>query len=211
MGIEQSDFQEFSRTEGKLKIDVMGQHDEMPYTSRNFLNPEGTIGCAEVDVNGKAACMFISKTEKGVVMTMVGEGNGPFPIPVEGYHSIMCVGQECGFEDSYKAHQDAIEGMQILPDPGWLRTTVPDIPRRALDAAMKAIQGATGLVDGMMQEMGQALGQVMEGVAKGFAEAAGGIAGAAVPEAPKKARKAGKAAKPARKSKAAKPKKKGRR
>ncbi len=201
MGIDQSGFQEFSRTEGKLAIVVMGQRDEMPYKSRNFLNAEGTIGCADVDVNNKSSCMFISKTEQGVVMTMVGENNGPFPLPIEGYHSIMCVDQESTFEDSFKAHQGALQGKRIVADQEWLRKTVPEIPRRALDAAMTLIQGATGLVEGMMKEMGQALGQAVEGVAKGMAEAVGAIGEAG---AKAKVKKTGKTVK------AGKPKKKGR-
>lgn len=191
MGIEEAGFREFSRTEGTLKMEGMGQADEMPYTSRNLLNAEGTIGCAEVDTNGKACWMFISKTGRGVVMTMEGPSTGPLPVEVEGYHSIMCVGQGSAFEDSYKAHRDAVEGKGLVADEAWLRKAVPEIPQRAFQAAMKMMEGAAGLMEGMMQELGQAV----EGAAKGVAEALGGAA------APKKAMKPAKPAKPKKKRK----------
>ncbi len=194
MGIEEAGFREFSRTAGTLKMEMMGQTDEMPYKSRNFLNAEGTIGCAEVDMNGKACCMFISKTGKGVVMTMEGERTGPLPVEVEGYHSIMCVGQESAFEDSYTAHRDAVEGKGLVADEAWLRKAVPEIPQRAFEAAMKLMEGAAGLMEGMMQEMGQAV----EGAAKGIAEAVGGAVKAG---APKKPKKPAKSAKPKKKRK----------
>jgi hypothetical protein len=191
MSIEEAGFREFSRTQGTLKMEMMGRVEEMPYKSRNFLNAEVTIGCAEVDANGKASCMFISKTGKGVVMTMEGESTGPLPVEVEGYHSIMCVGQESSFEDSLKVHRDAIEGKGPVADEAWLRKSVPEIPRRAFEAAKKMVEGAAGLMEGMMQEMGQAV----EGAAKGIAEAMGGAG------APKKAKKPAKPAKPNKKRK----------
>lgn len=195
MGLEEAGFREYSRTSGTLKADTMGQTDEIPYASRNFVNGEGTIGCAEVDVGGKACCMFISKTGRGVIMTMEGESTGPLPVPVEGYHAIMCVGQESTFEDSYRVHRDACEGKGLVADEAWLRKTVPEIPQRAFAAAMKLMEGAAGLMEGMVQEVGRAF----EGAAKGIAEALGGAGRAAAPGKAKKTASAPKAKKTVKK------------
>ncbi len=190
MGIEEAGFREFSQTEGK--VSMMG--DQMPYKSRNFMNAEGTIGCAEVEVTGKACCMFISKTGKGAVMTMVGQANGPLPIPIEGYESIMCFADGSTFEDSYKVHQDALKGKAVVADGEWLKKTVPEIPQRAFDATMKMFQDFTGAMEGAMKQLGDAMGQAMEAVGKGLSEALGGTAEAGEAKKPK-AKKAGKGGK----------------
>jgi hypothetical protein len=201
MGFEQERFRQFSGTQGRLRFESDGNVQEKDYASANFMNEAGTIGYAEVEVDGKPDRMFVSRTAAGIVLTMPGEQSGPAPFPVEGYKALASVMSGSPAKAFYEAHLQALGGEAPLPDRAWLEHEVPMLAQRALDVTLKIF----------------AMGEAMEGVGKAMGAAAGGAAGEAAslpekaklappemartPKAPsKKARPAGKAVAPNKKA-----------
>jgi hypothetical protein len=228
MGFEQERFRQFSGTQGRLRFESDGNVQEKDYASANFMNEAGTIGYAEVEVDGKPDRMFVSRTAAGIVLTMPGEQSGPAPFPVEGYKALASVMSGSPAKAFYEAHLQALGGEAPLPDRAWLEHEVPMLAQRALDVTMKIFARVCEQMDKMMsglgnamgemiEGMGKAMGEAMEGVGKEMGAAAGGAAGEAAslpekaklappemartPKAPsKKARPAGKAVAPNKKA-----------
>jgi hypothetical protein len=214
MDIEQERFREFSRTKGKMSYESEGNVDEKEYASVNHLNSSATIGHSVVEVDGKPDHIFVSRTAKGIVLTMPGDQTGAAPFPVEGYGAVSTVKAGSPVKDYYDAHVRALAGDKPIADSAWLEKEVPMLPQRALDVTMKIFSIVCEQMEKMMSGMGNAMGEMMEGMGKAMGQALEGMgeamgdavkgAAEAAPKAPKKrarpARKAGPA--PKRKSKA---------
>jgi len=181
-------FKEFSRTQGKLRFETEDEVQEKDFSSANFINAAGTIGYAEVTVDGKPDHIFISRTGAGIVLTMPGEQAGPVPFPIEGYKALTTVVACSPAKAFYESHLLALTGEPPLSDRAWLEHEVPLLGQRALDVTMKIFALACEQMDKMMsglgsamgdmiEGMGKAMGNAMEGVGKAMGEALGGAAG----------------------------------
>jgi len=168
-------FKEFSKTQGKIRVELDGDVQEKDYSSVNFINEAGTIGCSEVTVDGRPDHIFLSRTAGGIVLTMPGEQSGPVPFPVEGYKTISSIKAESPVKEFYQAHQAALGGEAPLPDRAWLEEAVPLLPQRALDVTMKIFAFACEQMEKMMSGMGNAMGEMMEGMGKAMGEAMDGV------------------------------------
>lgn len=225
-------FTMYTEAKNVAKVQFMDDNQEIPYTAKCFLNAKKTIGYAEVDIKEKHETIFLSKTAKGIVMTMTADKEGPLPMNAEGIHVIYGVPMDTPQEAMFGMHMKALGGETPIEDEAWLKEHVPELPQKSLDVAMmimNQIFSSFGGAEGLMEALGDAMAGAMEGIGKGMADAMQGIGGPGgplVPMAPqegepkvapkKPAKKAApkkaapkKAAKPAKKkapSKAKKPK-----
>jgi hypothetical protein len=168
-------FQELSLTSGILRMDLMGEEKRIPYTSRNHLDPAGTIGWAEVEVDGKINHMFLSRTAAGVVLTMVGQEAGPLDFPIAGYHKIVCATDDADFDTVLALHRQALAGEAVLTDPDWLRAEIPGTAQRAADVMAVILPRLMGMMDDLFEDMGKAMGQMMEGVGQAMGKVMEGV------------------------------------
>jgi hypothetical protein len=196
MDIEQERFREFSRTKGKMRFEAEGNVQEKDFASVNHINASGTIGYAEVEVEGKPDMIFISKTPSGIVLTMPGEQTGPAPFPVEGYSHLSTVMSGSTIKEVYDAHVQVMAGDILVADSAWLEKEVPLLPQRALDVTMKIFAIVCDQMDKLMSGMGNAMGEMMEGMGKAMGQALEGAAEAAPKAAEELARPFRKASAP---------------
>ena len=175
MDFEAEGFKEFSRTQGKIRVELDGDVQEKDYSSVNFINTAGTIGYSEVTVDGRPDHIFVSRTAGGIVLTMPGEQSGPVPFPVEGYKALTSIKAESPITDCYGAHLQALAGETPVSDRAWLEEAVPLLPQRALDVTMKLFAFACEQMEKMMSGMGNAMGQMMEGMGKAMGQAMDGL------------------------------------
>jgi len=175
MDFEGEGFKEFSKTQGKIRVDLDGDVQEKEYSSVNFINTAGTIGYSEVTVDGRPDHIFVSNTAAGIVLTMPGEQTGPVPFPVEGYKTLTSIKAESPITACYQAHLRALAGETPVPDRAWLEEAVPLLPQKALDVTMKIFAFACEQMEKMMSGMGNAMGQMMEGMGKAMGEAMDGL------------------------------------
>ena len=175
MDIEQEQFRELSKTSGKVRFEAEGTAEEKEYSSDNFINSAGTMGYALVVVEGKPDFILVSRSERGIVLTMPGDQTGPSPLPIEGYAAISTVRSGSPLSEFYDAHIRALAGDKPLADRPWLEREVPVLPQRALDVAMKIFSVVCEQMDKLMAGMGSAMGEMMEGMGKAMGEALKGV------------------------------------
>jgi len=178
-------FTMYTEAKNVAKVQFMDDNQEIPYTAKCFLNAKKTIGYAEVDIKDKHETIFLSKTSKGIVMTMTADKEGPIPMNAEGIHVIYGVPIDTPQEAMFGMHMKALGGEAPLEDEAWLKENVPQLPQKSLDVAMmlmNQIFSAMGGAEGLMEALGDAMAGAMEGVGKGMAEAMKGIGDAMVPE-----------------------------
>ncbi len=175
MDFEAEGFKEFSRTQGKIRVELDGDVQEKDYSSVNFINTAGAIGYSEVTVDGRPDHIFVSRTAGGIVLTMPGEQSGPVPFPVEGYKALTSIKAESPITDCFEAHIQALAGEAPVADRAWLEREVPLLPQRALDVTMKIFAFACEQMEKMMSGMGNAMGQMMEGIGTAMGEAMDGL------------------------------------
>jgi hypothetical protein len=185
MDFEKERFEEFSRTKGKIRYEAEGEADEKEYASVNHINSSATTGYSEVEVDGKLDHIFVSRTAKGIVLTMPGNQTGAAPFPVEGYSAVSTVKEASPVKEFYDAHVRALAGDLPVADRAWLEKEVPMLPQRALDVTMKIFARVCDQMEKLMSGMGNAMGEMMEGMGKAMGQALIGAAEAA----PKKAQK----------------------
>lgn|GEM_PF-6465976 len=167
-------FAMYDETKGICIVKFMDESTEIPYSAKCFLNPKGTIGYAEVDIKDKHEFIFLSKTAKGDVLTMMGDQPGPLPIPAPGYFAIYGVPPESPVELTFATHLKALGGEAPLADENWLKAETPRLPQRTLDVAMVAmgqVLEALGGADGLMQSMANAMTGAMDSLGKGLEQA----------------------------------------
>jgi hypothetical protein len=153
-------FTEFKRVEDTLKVSMMGMEQEMPFKAVCFINGARTVGYAELDAQTGHDFIFLSKTDKGDVMTVPGDQPGQFPFPVEGYHSVMSVVKGSPVETYYDEHMKSVADAALVTDEQYLRTEVPNLPQRSIEVAMKimeAMMQALGGEDGIIKQLGEAM------------------------------------------------------
>lgn len=163
-----ADFVELAPSKGKLRLQVLGQVDEMDFTARNFMNKAGTVGYSAVNVDDKVDHMFLSKVEGGKVLTIPGENAANIPFQIEGYRTITTTDPDASVEQAFEAHMAAMGEDAPIPDEAWLRKEVPETPQKATEVIAKVLEAvfkAMGdFVEGMGQSMQQAMGQMFEGM-----------------------------------------------
>jgi hypothetical protein len=157
-------FSEIGGSEGMLRAEVEGQHQEAAYKARNFINRGGTIGYSEVDANQIKGFLFISKTGSGDVMTIPGQGTGPIPFEVEGMHAIMTVEEGGTVEEFYATHMQALKSTSPIADEAWLRQELLSLPQRAVDIAIKLFSVVVDSMDEAMDGFAEAMGGEVEDV-----------------------------------------------
>jgi hypothetical protein len=178
-------FTMYTEAKNVAKVQFMDDNQEIPYTAKCFLNAKKTIGYAEVDIKEKHETIFLSKTAKGIVMTMTADKEGPLPMNAEGIHVIYGVPIDTPQEAMFGMHMKALGGETPLEDEPWLKEHVPELPQKSLDVAMmimNQIFSSFGGAEGLMEALGDAMTGAMEGIGKGMAEAMQGIGNAMVPE-----------------------------
>jgi hypothetical protein len=175
MDFEAERFGQFSRTQGKLRVGSGDEVQEKDYISANFINGAGTIGYAEVVVDGRPDHIFISNTAAGVVLTIPGEQTGPAPFKVEGYKALTSVMSGSPAKVFYDAHSQALAGETPLADRAWLEREVPLLAQRAVDVTMKIFAQVCEQMDKMMSGLGNAMGEMIEGMGKAMGEAMQGV------------------------------------
>lgn len=175
MDFEQERFKEFSRTKGKVRLEAEGNVDEKDYSSANHLNSSATIGYSAVEVDGKIDHIFVSRTERGIVLTMPGDQTGAAPFPIEGYCAVWTVKAASPVNVFYDTHVHAMAGDPPLADSVWLKKEVPLLPQRALDITMKIFSIVCDQMEKMMSGMGNAMGEMMEGMGKAMGQALEGM------------------------------------
>jgi len=208
MNIEKESFREFSRTKGKMSYESEGNVDEKEYASANHINSSATIGYSEVEIDGKLDHIFVSRTSRGIVLTMPGNQTGAAPFPIEGYFAVSTVKEASPVKEFYDAHVRALAGDCPVADSAWLEKEVPMLPQRALEVTMKIFAIVCDQMDKLMSGMGNVMGEMMEGMGKAMGEALEGMGDAikgaaeAAPRAPKKRARPARKARPASKRKA---------
>lgn len=172
-GIADERFREVACPQGSLNLDVKEEHQKKEYRTRNFVNDAGTLGYAAVEVDGNVDYIFISKTDRGVVLTMPGEQTAPIPFTLEGYAAITTVAAGSPVSTAYDAHNRALAGEALRVEPGWLESELPGLPQRALDVTMKIFEIVCESMERMMEGMGEAMGEAMDRLTEVMGEAMG--------------------------------------
>jgi hypothetical protein len=175
MNFMEERFKEFSRTKGRMRYEAEGNVDEKDFASANHLNSSATIGYSAVEVGGKLDHIFVSRTAKGIVLTMPGNQTGAAPFPIEGYSAVSTVKEASPVNEFYDAHVRALAGDCPVADSAWLEKEVPMLPQRALDVTMKIFAIVCDQMDRLMSGMGNVMGEMMEGMGKAMGQALEGM------------------------------------
>jgi hypothetical protein len=162
-GFKEAGFTEFSRTEGTMRIRMMGQVSEAQYTSVNHINGARNIGYCEVVADGKTGYIFLSRTSNGDVMTIPGDKDGPLPFPMEGFHCIMVAREDGPVENFYDGHIQGFGDLEPVMDEAFLKEEVPKLPQRSADVAVRLLE----IMMGTFAEMG---GEIMGAMAEAMGE-----------------------------------------
>jgi len=146
---EAEGFTQFTEAEGALDVEIMDMQKKIRYKARCFINRAGTIGYADVNLEGANEKAFFSKTKLGAILTLTGEQTGRIPMEVEGLHTIMSVHQGMAIEAICAEHRKAFDGEPAIRDEAWLRAEMPKVPIKAINIgvafvkkSMEAIKGA---------------------------------------------------------------------
>lgn len=170
----------FREAHEKATVVFMDETQEIPYTAKCFMNSRKTIGYAEADIKDKHEFIFLSKTAKGIVMTMTADKEGPIPLEAPGIHVIYGTPPDTPSDTMLAMHKRAMGSLPPEVDEEFLKKNVPLLPQKSLDAAMilmNQMLAAMGGAEGLMQALGDAMAGAMEGIGKGIGEAMQGLGG----------------------------------
>jgi hypothetical protein len=159
-----SDFEMISETSGALHIQMMGVDAEIPYSSKNHLNREGTIGYSLYEAGGRSAYVFLSRVGSLDVITMTGAVMGPSPAPIEGMR-VWSVPDGSGPEEHLAQHLSNLGEDQPERDPATLKEKLPHLAQRSSDITskmMEALMASMGDLEGLESQMDEALSQVRQ-------------------------------------------------
>lgn len=170
-------FTEFSRTDGEIKVEFMGQPIEKGYSSKNSINTTGTIGLAEVSLDDQLSFMLLSKVDEGKVMTVSGDQDGPLPFQMEGFKVIMSVKEGNTAEAVYERHISVLGEDRPIADEAWLREEVPRLPQTATEIAAKVFEEIFGSMGDLMEGLGEAMGQMAQGLGEAMSSMGEGLEG----------------------------------
>ena len=168
-------FSQFTVTEGKKTVEVMGEKKDLQYKAKCFMNKAQTIGYAEVDVEGSTQLAFISRTSSGAVMTLTGEQTGVLPLKIEGLHTVMSVLKDTPVETICAQHKKAFGGETPIADEAWLKEQTINLPLTAVDVALAFVKQFMESFENVADQMGKAMGAVAQGMGQAMEQAMDGI------------------------------------